>query len=104
MCGEQYIPCKNCPRSYVGETTWRLDDRTGQHQKDVENIQNNNNKTALVQYVYKKGHVFDFDRKQILKKVRSKRTIKIQEANQIILKGNLGVNFRKDAEFEFEFD
>ncbi len=97
-CVVYNIPCKNCPRSYVGETTWRLDDRTGQHKTDLKNIQTNNKKTALVHHAYKTGHEFDFDNKKILKKVRSKRTIKIQEANHIILKGNLAVNFRKDAE------
>lgn len=96
-CVVYNIPCKNCPRCYVGETTWRLDDRTGQHKNDLKNIQVNNKKTALVHHVFKKGHEFDFNSKEILKKVRAKRTIKIHEANQIILKGNLAVNFRKDA-------
>lgn len=96
-CVVYNIPCKNCPRCYLGETTWRLDDRTGQHKNDLKNININNKKTALVHHVFKKAHEFDFDNKEILKKVRSKRTIKIQEANQIILKGNLAVNFRKDA-------
>ena len=91
------IPCKNCPRSYVGCTCRRLDDRVSDHKTDLRNIGKNNNKTALVHHVFKKGHQFDFDRKQILKRVRAKRTVQIHEANQIILKGNSAVNFRKDA-------
>ncbi|XP_037037920.1 uncharacterized protein LOC119075557 [Bradysia coprophila] len=91
------IPCRNCPRSYVGCTCRRLDDRDVEHKKDVENMAKNNKKTALVYHVSTKKHQFDFANKEILKKVRSKRTIKIHEANKIILKGNSAVNFRKDA-------
>lgn len=47
--------------------------------------------------MFRKGHEFDFNNKEILKKLRSKRTIKIHETNQLILKGNSTVNFRKDA-------
>lgn len=43
-------------------------------------------------------HEFDFARKTILKKVRKKGLLKIQEANQIILHGNEAVNFKKDSE------
>ncbi|KAG4074925.1 hypothetical protein HA402_009350 [Bradysia odoriphaga] len=72
------IPC------YVGCTCRRLDDRTSEHKTDLKNIGKNNKKTALVHHVFKKGHQFNFDQKEILRQVRSKRTIKIQEANHII--------------------
>lgn len=82
----------------MGETKVRLDDRTNQHKRDVRNQRKNPNRTALVQHVVKTGHDFEFDGKKILKKVRTTRTLKIHEANQIILKGKTAVNSKKDAE------
>ncbi|XP_037049480.1 uncharacterized protein LOC119083782 isoform X2 [Bradysia coprophila] len=96
-CVVYNVPCHDCPKSYVGETTWRLSDRQGQHQKDLDNMSKNPQKTALVHHAYTKGHAFEFRKKTILKKVRTKATIKIHEANQIILKGKSAVNFKTDA-------
>lgn len=97
-CVVYSIPCGNCPRKYVGCTGNRLDDRTSQHKNDLKNMHKNNHKTALVFHAHKHKHAFDFAGKTILRKVRKKRTLKIHEANHIILEGNSTVNFRKDAE------
>lgn len=43
-------------------------------------------------------HQFDFEDKRILKKVRHKGILKINETNQIILHEGYTVNFKKDAE------
>jgi hypothetical protein len=53
--------------------------------------------TALSYHVHISGHVFDFDSKKILKKVRNFGTIKIQEANQIIRHEGEVVNYKTDA-------
>ena len=57
----------------------------------------NPKKTALVKHVADTGHQFDFNGKEILKKVRKKGLLKIHEANQIILHGDKTVNFKSDA-------
>lgn len=91
---------QNCGKFYIGETTWCLCDRFKTHESDVKNMAKNPNKTALVKHVFDTGpthHQFDFERKEILKKVRKKGVLKIQEANQIILHDNQTVNFKSDA-------
>lgn len=75
------IPCKGChqQKGYLGETSWNLEDRCGTcgHGRDLKN---------------------DFDNKRILKKVRNKGILKINETNQIVLHEGYAVNFKKDAE------
>lgn len=98
-CVVYNIPCKDCRnRSYVGETKVRLDDREKGHKTDIKNVAKAPTRTALVNHIHKTGHTFDFEKKEILKKVRSQRTLKIHEANQIILKGKAAINSKKDAE------
>lgn len=94
------VRCKTCGKFYIGETTWCLCDRSKTHISDVKNMEKNPKKTALVKHVWDTGpnnHEFDFDGKEILKKVRKKGVLKIHEANQIILHGNETVNFKSDA-------
>lgn len=92
------IPCKNCIKLYVGETKRRVDTRGDEHKTDVRNKAKNPGKSALVHHVHKTGHLFDFENTEILKKVRTARTLKIHETNQIILQGKKAVNFKKDSE------
>ena len=62
------------------------------------NMEKKPRKTALVHHAYTTKHQFDFDNKKVMKKVRSKRTLKIHEVNQIILNEDRAVNFKSDAE------
>lgn len=91
------IPCIQCGRLYVGETSRCLCERCEQHEKDVANKSKKPNKTALVRHVSTTDHQFDFDRAKILRKVRTRGLLKIHEANHIILNENSVVNFKKDA-------
>jgi hypothetical protein len=93
------IPCKECRRVYIGETTRKLYERCSQHETDVKNVDKKPKKSALVQHVHKTKHEFDFGAATILKKVRTKRLLKIHEANQIILHEDVACNFKKDAEY-----
>lgn len=59
--------------------------------------------TALVHHGYltkQAGleHKFDFERVSVVKNVRNKGTLKIHEANHIILNEEKAVNFKADAE------
>lgn len=94
------IPCLNCKKWYFGETTWTLDDRIEEgHKKDLRYIPKNaKRRTALVKHVLEEKHQFDFDNKKVMKKVRSRRTLKIHEVNQIILHEQVAVNQKSDAE------
>ncbi|KAG4074523.1 hypothetical protein HA402_005745, partial [Bradysia odoriphaga] len=66
------IRCKVCNKWYIGETSWCLCDRGKAHESDVKNKEKNPNKTALVKHVVDTGHEFDFNAKEILKRVRKK--------------------------------
>lgn len=96
------IPCQGChkQKGYLGETTWNLDDRCGSrgHKRDLNNIEKSPRATALVHHVATTEHQFDFDDKRILKKVRHRGILKINEANQIVLHEGYAVNFKTDAE------
>lgn len=91
------IPCIQCGRSYIGETSRCLYERCNQHEKDVANIAKKSNKTALVRHVSTTNHQFDFNRAKILRNVRTRGLLKIHEANNIILYEGHVVNFKKDA-------
>lgn len=91
------IPCIQCGRHYIGETSRCLWERCDQHEKDVANIAKKPNKTALARHVSTTNHQFDFNKAQILRKVRTRGLLKIHEANHIILNEGSVVNFKKDA-------
>lgn len=81
--------------------TWMID---VVHRMDMQetlkkkNIDKNSRATALVHHVSKTKHEFNFGEKRILKKVRHKGILKINETNQIVLHEGYAVNFKKDAE------
>lgn len=94
------LECQTCGKFYIGESTWCLCDRFKTHASDVGHKEKNPRRTTLVKHVVDTGpnhHEFDFNRKEILKKVRRKDLLKIHEANQIILHANQTFNFKSDA-------
>ncbi|KAG4072123.1 hypothetical protein HA402_015622 [Bradysia odoriphaga] len=91
------IRCKQCGRTYIGETSRCLCERCSQHEKDVANRAKKPTKTALVAHVTATNHEFDFSSAKVLKKVRARGLLKIHEANHIILNEGHTVNFKKDA-------
>lgn len=82
------IPCEMCPKWYYGETTWTIDRVEDENKKNLRYIRKNNKKKQNTK------HHFDFDNKKVMKQVRSKRTLKIHEANQFLLNEHLAVNFK----------
>lgn len=48
------IPCKQCGKCYICETSWSVFERCSQHKKDVRYIAKKPNKTALVSHVSEK--------------------------------------------------
>lgn len=91
------IPCLQCGRIYIGETSRKLCERCEQHKKDVQNLAKKPTKTALVAHVSTTKHEFDFSQAKVIKKVRTRGLLKIHEANHIILNEDITVNSKKDA-------
>lgn len=54
-------------------------------------------KKGLVKHVVDAGYEFVYERKDILRKVRKKGLLKIEEANHIIIHEEVVVNFKSDA-------
>ena len=66
------IPCKNCPKVYIGQTGRQLGTRVKEHQTDVENNEKQNytrsarktstsemNKSAITDHVNTNNHVIN---------------------------------------------
>lgn len=66
--------------------------------KDLRNINKKPKATALVHHTHQTNHQFDFEAKEVVQKVRSQRTIRIQETNQILMHQHEAVNFKSDGE------
>ena len=63
--GVYKIPCKVCPKMYVGETGRSLPERTSEHKTDVKKTDPNLS-SGLVNHVHETGHLFDFDKGEIV--------------------------------------
>lgn len=82
-----------------GETSWSVNNRWKLgHKKDLQSMNKNPRKTALVHHTYTTRHQFNPEAKKVMKKVHSKRTLKIHETNKIIMNEHRAVNFKSDSE------
>lgn len=70
------IPCKDCDKLYIGQTTQHLDERLNGH-KFQKNV------TALKKHIHNTGHSFDFDQTSILNKETNNNARSILEMIQI---------------------
>jgi hypothetical protein len=89
------IDCKNCDKSYVGETSKKLMTRLHRHELDVLNKEKSGPKTALVQHTLDTKHNFDFENPQILDNETKHGKRLILEAGHIVM--NKTVNLKTDA-------
>lgn len=85
------IPCSDCERVYIGETSQHLEKRLNGHKFDK------NEKTALKLHCSQANHQFNFDSCRILKKAENKDIRRNLESINI-LKSNSAVNSK--AEFQ----
>lgn len=97
-CVVYRIDCMDCEKCYVGETTVRLEDRLGQHEKD-ESMSQIKESTALVGHVRETGHSSNLENAKILQHESLKSKLKIQEVNQIIAHGNQACNYKSDSSY-----
>ena len=63
--GVYKIPCKVCPKIYVGETGRTLPERISEHKGDIKKSDPNLS-SGVVNHVFETGHLFDFDKAEIL--------------------------------------
>ena len=75
------IPCKECQRTYVGETGRGVNVRLKEHKSDVKFHRTSN---AIVLHIEQCNHLPDWENTKILEKNMKKSTRKILEAAHII--------------------
>jgi hypothetical protein len=89
------IDCKNCDKSYIGETSKKLMTRVHRHELDITNKDKSGPKTALVQHTLDSKHDFDFENPQIIDHEANHGKRLIVEAGHILM--NKTVNLKTDA-------
>ena len=91
------IPCKQCPRSYIGETGRRLGIRMKEHRDDVENFtesapytrsqrkasESTDNKSALTDHATRVNHLIDWDNTTIVGRENDWQRRQIRETIRI---------------------
>lgn len=94
------INCKDCDKSYIGQTKQYLNKRIYQHKYDckITNF-NKTEKTALATHHFENNHQFDFDNTKILDKESNFRKRNLSEMIFITLNNNKTVNLRSDTQF-----
>lgn len=58
------IPCANCPKAYIGETTRRLEIRQKEHKSAVKNGQTKN--SSIAEHALNNGHIPDWENTKVL--------------------------------------
>jgi len=86
------IPCNDCDKSYIGETSQNLYKRMKQHEYDVKNKKTN---TGLASHVKEENHSMNINNVKILDKERNVTKRRVLEA--IHIANNKTVNFKEDA-------
>ena len=75
------IPCKDCDKSYIGETKRKFSTRLKEHQKAVEH--KHSKKSALAEHCLRFGHTVSWDASKILRTSANWRNRRILEAWEI---------------------
>ena len=75
------IPCKDCDKSYIGETKRKFSTRLKEHQKAVEH--KHSQKSALAEHCLRSGHTVSWEASKILRTSANWRNRRILEAWEI---------------------
>lgn len=90
------IPCFNCNKQYIGQTSQLLINRIKQHRYDCNvTNQHKKEKTALAQHHFTEGHLFNFDNTKILHKESNKYKRNISE--MVFINNTNNVNYNTDV-------
>ena len=71
------IPCASCNANYIGETSRQLKIRINEHRK---NVQQNYDRSQIVQHVNNNNHRMNWDEVEILSKSKNTKSRKILES------------------------
>ena len=90
------IPCKQCPKSYIGETGRKLSVRVKEHKEDVEKSsqanytrsqrkvsENTFHKSALSDHATQSNHIIDWDNTKVVGREADRQRRYIREAISI---------------------
>ena len=80
------IPCKDCDKSYIGETKRKFSTRLKEHQKAVE--RKHSQKSALAEHCLRSGHMVSWEASKILRTSANWRNRRILEAWEINTRRN----------------
>jgi hypothetical protein len=99
------IKCKNCPKSYIGETGRLFKTRIHEHRTETEKISaksftrsqrkssvTDTHKSAIAEHVAAKNHVISWDEAKIIDKESDKTTRWLKEAIWIRTRGKNTMN------------
>ena len=99
------IPCKNCNKSYIGETGRPFGVRKKEHQKDSDKVSGRSytranrkissseqHKSAITDHIAQENHIIDWEGAKVLDKDSNSFTRKIREAIQIRRRGANSLN------------
>ena len=71
------IPCKDCEKIYIGETSQWFDERESQHKRAVSNKDTTN---GIAQHVYETSHIINWEKAELIDSHKYQRNRKIKEA------------------------
>lgn len=91
------LNCKNCEKSYVGQTSQRIEKRVAQHKTTCKN-EKHREKSALAQHHHDSGHDFDFENYKILDFESNSVKRRVSEMIHITMQFNNKVNQRSDTD------
>ena len=100
------IPCKQCPKAYIGETGRRLGTRLSEHKRAVQKVENVaftrsqrqvaadtvNYSSALADHASQTNHVIDFDETTVATREAHRQTRWIRETIHIRKEGDNALN------------
>ena len=99
------IPCKNCDKSYIGETGRKFGTRLSEHKKEAEKANNTTttraarkaslttvNKSAITDHVVDSNHVIGWDEAKVIGTEQDKYKRWIREAIEIRRRGDSTMN------------
>lgn len=105
------IPCKNCEKSYVGETSRLFGIRLAEHKAETKKVdtkkftrsgrrasEQEQTKSAISDHAARSNHVIDWDEARILGKEHNRRSREVREAMEIRKRGDKTFN-REEGTF-----
>ena len=105
------IPCKNCEKTYVGETARLFGTRLAEHQAETKKVEakkytrserklseQEQTKSAISDHAARANHVIDWNEAKIIGKEHDKRSREVREAMEIRKRGSTTIN-REEGTF-----